>query len=319
MRFLHQLRSLWARFGVFGWLIVPAVALIEMVAHARIVRAVPKPEHWIAAHDWIAHERRPTDLVGSAPFWTDPLSRLYFGDLISLKDAARMDATGYPRAFVATIRNGVHPDFEGWTQERSQSFGPVIVRVLRNPHPVNVLFDFVDNADVQHAMAFRVEAGQERPCQWATGIAVTGGGLHQGPLAGPDRFNCGEGWNNVGRTVIDDMAHHARRCVWLHPVVDVPMRITYNDVPIGAVIHGRHGIAYQAERGGEHGEVGADVTMTVRIDGNEIGNFVHHDGDGWEMFEVDTRAFQGTRHRVSFESTMPVARAAHYCFAGDTR
>ena len=147
MRFLHQLRSLWARFGVFGWLIVPAVALIEMVAHARIVRGVPKPDDWIAAHDWIARERRPTDLVGSAPFWTDPLSRLYFGDLISLKDAARMDATGYPRAFVATIRNGVHPDFEGWTQERVQSFGPVTVRVLRNPHPVNVLFDFVDNAD----------------------------------------------------------------------------------------------------------------------------------------------------------------------------
>jgi hypothetical protein len=98
-----------SKYARFAFALVPLVALWELVAHARIVRSVPTEGDWRSAHDWIARERRPGELVASAPLWSDPLARWHLGDLIPLKDAARADATTYPRAFVATIRDGEHP------------------------------------------------------------------------------------------------------------------------------------------------------------------------------------------------------------------
>ncbi|MDP3276230.1 MAG: hypothetical protein Q8Q09_13605 [Deltaproteobacteria bacterium] len=303
----------------FRWafVLVPLVALWELVAHVAIVRGAPKPNDWQSAHAWIASHKGARDLVASAPVWTDPLARWHFGDLIPLRDAARADASTYTRALVATIRGGEHPDFAGWREEQSQRFGAVTVRVLRNPRPALALFDFYDQ--LHEARVFRVESSGPRECPLALGVPVTGGGLHQGPLAGPERFQCGEGWNNVSRIVLEDMSHRGRRCIWSHPVVDVPMRTVYQNVPIGEEIYGYHGIAYQAERGGDHGEIGCDVTLTVRVAGREVGRAVHHDGDGWRLFRFDTRALRGTRQEVSFEASMPSARAAHYCFTGDAR
>ena len=306
-----------AKYGKYAFAIVPLVAVWELVAHAWIVRSVPTESDWKSAHDWIARERRPGELVASAPLWSDPLARLHLGDLIPLKDAARADATVYPRAFVATVRGGEHPDFRGWTVERNQRFGGVDVRVLRNPSPARPLFDFYEH--LHEAQVFRVEPMGLRPCPLSMNVPVTGGGLHQGPLAGPERFQCGEGWNNVSRIILEDLGHRGRRCIWSHPVVDVPMRTVFSNVPIGAAIYGYHGIAYQAERGGERGEVGADITLTVRVGGREVGRDVHHDGQGWKNFRFDTASMQGTQQEVVFEATMPAARAAHYCFTGDAR
>lgn len=306
-----------AKYGKYAFAIVPLVAVWELVAHAWIVRSVPTDTDWKSAHDWIARERRPGELVASAPLWSDPLARLHLGDLIPLKDAARADATTYPRAFVATVRGGEHPDFRGWSVERNQRFGAVDVRVLRNPSTARALFDFYEH--LHEAQVFRVEPMGLRPCPLTMNAPVTGGGLHQGPLAGPERFQCGEGWNNVSRIILEDLGHRGRRCIWSHPVVDVPMRTVFSNVPIGAAIYGYHGIAYQAERGGERGEVGADITLTVRVGGREVGRDVHHDGQGWKNFRFDTTAMQGTSQEVVFEATMPAARAAHYCFTGDSR
>jgi hypothetical protein len=306
-----------SKVGRFAFALVPLVALWELVAHAMIVRAVPSEADWRSARAWIARERRAEDLVASAPLWTDPLARWHLGDLIALKDAARADATTYPRAFVATIRSGEHPDFRGWSVERTQRFGAVEVRVLRNPAPARPLFDFYEH--LHEAQVFRVEPTGLRPCPWMRGLPISGGGLHQGPIAGPERFACGEGWNHVSRVFIEDMSHRGRRCIWSHPVVDVPMRTVFSDVPIGDEIYGYHGIAYQAERGGDRGEVGPDITLTVRVGEQEVGRDVHRDGEGWKNFRFDTRSLRGTRQQVVFEATMPAARAAHYCFTGDAR
>ncbi len=310
-------QSALAKYGKYAFALVPLVALWELVAHAMIVRSAPKETDWRSARDWIARERRTGDLVASAPLWTDPLARWHLGDLIPVRDAARADATTYARAFVATIRGGEHPDFRGWSVERSQRFGAVDVRVLRNPSQARPLYDFYDH--LHEAQVFRVEQGNPRPCPLTQGMPVTGGGLHQGPLAGPDRFQCGEGWNHVSRIYIEDLGHRGRRCIWSHPVVDVPMRTVFPSVTMGDTIYGYHGIAYQAERGGDRGEVGADITITVRVGDREVGRDVHHDGEGWKNFRFDTRAFRGTTQQVTFEATMPAARAAHYCFTGDAR
>lgn len=304
------------------WLfaLVPLVALIELLAQWRIQSNVPRPEHWRAAHDHIARARREGDLVTSAPWWTDPLARMHFRDLIPLRDAARPDATRYARAWVATLRNSEHPDLRGWREESRAEFGKVSVRLMVNPQPARVLYDFADHLHPPDARVARVLQGEATGCEFHPGNFVGGGGLGQGALAPPDRFQCSsEGWNYVGVTVIEDMDHRGRRCMWSHPVPGGVMATRFENVPIGTKLHGHHGIAYEAERGDDFGNVGGPVNLTVRIDDQEAGTSVHHDGEGWKGFEFDTRAWAGTTHAVTFEVSAPQPGMRHYCFEGDTR
>lgn len=304
------------------WLfaLVPLLAVVELVAQFVIQWRVPKPEHWRAAHDWIARNRRDGDLVASAPWWTDPLARMYFADLIPLRDAARPDATRYRRALVATIRGGEHPDFRGWREASSARFGRVTVRVLVNPAPATVRYDFVDRLRPPDATVFRVVGNERSECTFRDNLTVAGGGLGQGALAGSERYVCNaEGWNYVGPTVIEDMAHRGRRCLWSHPVQGGVMITRYAAVPLGSVIHGHHGIAYEAERGDDNGNQGGPVEITVRVDGEEVGRDVHRDNDGWKSFEFDTRRFAGSSHEVTFEVRAENAGMRHYCFEGDAR
>ncbi len=312
-------RAAWDRARRFGFVIVPLIAVWELFAHAWIVTHVPGPGDWRAAHDAIARQRQPGDLVASAPVWTDPLARMYLADLITLRDAARPDATSYRRAWVATIRGGTHPDFRGWPQERSERFGEVTVRLLRNPSPATVLYDFVDHLRPPDAHVTRAQPGASRECAFRGGLHVGGGGLGQGALPGPEQFTCGEPWNYVGRTIAEDMDHRGRLCIWSHPVVEAPMRTTFESVPIGATLRGHHVVAYEAERGGDHGETGAPITLTVTVGDQVVGRDTHVDGEGWKLFQFDTSAMQGTRQTVTFEVTVPSGGNRHYCFQADTR
>ncbi len=308
--------------GLRAWwfMVFPLVAVVELVSQFVIQARVPKPEHWRAAHDHIARARREGDLVTSAPVWTDPLARMHFRDLIALRDAARPDASRYPRAWVATIRGAEHPDFQGWRETSSQSFGPVTVRLLTNPAPATVRFDFADNLRPPNVTVERVEGESRRGCAFAGGLPVTGGGLGQGALPGPERFQCGEPWNYVGVTVIEDMQHRGRRCIWSHPVQGGVMVTRFDAVPMGAVIHGHHGIAYEAERGDDFGnDLGGPVELRVLIDDRSVGASVHRDGEGWKGFEFNTAAYAGSTHRVTFEVRSERAGMRHYCFEGDTR
>lgn len=304
-----------ARARRWGWLLVPLLGLWELLAHFWITSRVPTDADWRAARSYVAGARRDGDLVASAPLWTDPLLRLHLGDQVSLRDAARPDATRYRRALVATIRGGENPDFRGWPEASRERFGGVTVRVLRNPTPAQPLYDFVEHLHPPDAAVFRGAT----PCDFRAGLRVEGGGLGGGALAGPERYLCGEPWNYVGRTIIEDMDHRGRLCVWSHPVVEVPMRTEYRDVPMGAVLRGHHGIAYEAERGGDHGETGPPVTLVVRAGERVLGRDVHTDGEGWKLFEFDTRELRGTRQTITFEVTFRVAGNRHYCFEGDTR
>lgn len=304
------------------WLfaLLPALALVELCAQFIIQARVPTDAHWRAAHDWIARNRRDGDLVTSAPLWTDPLSRMHFRDFITLRDAARPDATRYRRALVATIRGGEHPDLRGWRELNTQRFGSITLRVLENPSPAVVRYDFVDNLRAPEAEVSRVMGEQSSPCTYRDGFTVAGGGLGQGALAGRERFICNaEGWNYVGPTIIEDMAHRGRRCIWSHPVQGGVMVTRYLRVPLGNTIHGHHGIAYEAERGDDLGNQGGPVVISVKVDGQLIGEDTHRDNDGWKLFEMNTQRFAGGTHEVTFEVRAENAGMRHYCFEGDAR
>jgi hypothetical protein len=302
-------------------LLVPAVALIELAAQWIIEARVPTPDHWRAAHAHIARSRREGDLVTSAPLWTDPLARMHLGDLIALRDAARPDATRYTRAWVVSAYNHEHPDLVGWRTRTSTSFGRLTVHLMENPTPARVLYDFVDHVRTPDATVARNDSGALRECEFRAGFPVLGGGLGQGALAGPERYQCShESWNYVGVTVIEDMQHRARRCIWSHPVQGALMTTTFHDVPLGTKIYGHHGLAYEAERGDDNGnDLGGPVVLRVLVDDTPLDTSVHRDGDGWKPFEFNTTPWAGSRHRVSFEVRSDRPGMRHYCFEGDAR
>jgi hypothetical protein len=299
---------------------LPALALLELAAQFVTQAWVPTDAHWRAARDWIARNRRDGDLVTSAPLWTDPLARMHLREFISLRDAARPDATRYRRALVATIRGGENPDLRGWTQRHAERLGPITVRVMENPAPATVRYDFVDNLRPPDAEVFRAMGEERAPCTYRDGFTVSGGGLGQGALAGRARYVCNaEGWNYVGVTHIEDMQHRGRRCIWSHPVQGGVMITRYPQVPLGSTIHGHHGIAYEAERGDDNGNQGGPVSLIVKVDGQPVGEDIHRDNDGWRLFEMDTRRFAGGTHEVVFEVRAENAGMRHYCFEGDAR
>lgn len=301
-------------------LAIPLVAVVELVAQFVIQARVPTPAQWRSAAAYIHAQRRPGDLVTSAPLWTDPLARQYFAADIPLADAARPDATRYRRALVATIRGGENPDLRGWRETAHQDFGRITVRTLVNPAPVTVRYDLIEHLHPPDAEAFRLVNDAPAPCEWHTGTFVAGGGLGQGALASPNRFFCSpEGWNYIGLTIIEDMQHRGRRCIWSHPIANGAMVTRFRDVPMGNTFHGHHGIAYEAERGDDLGNQGGPVELRVMVDGNEAGRSVHHDGEGWKTFDIDTRQWAGTIHQLSIEVRAENPGMRHYCYEGDVR
>jgi len=304
----------------FAALLVPLVALVELASQAIIQARVPKESHWRAAAAYLRSARHPGDLVTSAPLWTDPLARQYFADMIPLADAARPDATRYRRALVATIRGRENPDLRGWRESAHRDFGPITVRTLVNPAPATVRYDLIEHLHPPDAEAFRLVGDALTPCDWRTGNFVAGGGLGQGALPGPERFFCSpEGWNYVGVTIIEDMEHRGRRCIWSHPIQGGAMVTRFRDVPMGTVFHGHHGIAYEAERGDDLGNQGGPVELRVLVDGAEAGRSIHRDGEGWKGFEIDTRAWANTTRQLTIEVRAEAPGMRHYCYEGDVR
>ena len=304
----------------FAALLVPLVALVELASQAIIQARVPKESHWRAAAAYLRSARHPGDLVTSAPLWTDPLARQYFADMIPLADAARPDATRYRRALVATIRGRENPDLRGWRETAHRDFGPITVRTLVNPARATVRYDLIEHLHPPDAEAFRLVGDALTPCDWRTGNFVAGGGLGQGALPGPERFFCSpEGWNYVGATIIEDMEHRGRRCIWSHPIQGGAMVTRFRDVPMGTVFHGHHGIAYEAERGDDLGNQGGPVELRVLVDGAEAGRSIHRDGEGWKGFEIDTRAWANTTRQLTIEVRAEAPGMRHYCYEGDVR
>lgn len=91
--------------GVAGWAIW---------ATARAAHSVPGDAAWQRAAAVVRGEFLPGDLITFAPEWIDPVGRLHLGELISIDDAARMDAARFGRIWVLAIRGAEAADAAQW-------------------------------------------------------------------------------------------------------------------------------------------------------------------------------------------------------------
>lgn len=292
------------------WVLVAAIAVFELGAHAWIGATIPSEQSWEAAAGFVRARFRAGDHIVGAPAWVDPIVRNQLGDLLSLRSAAPGDLGGVGRMWELSIR-GAGERRE--SVELDERFGEVRVRmwtVASEP----LIYDFVEQ--VQRAEVELPGAEGSQPCTWTRGRSSRGG-LGQGPMTPEERFICDpeRPWLWVGATVLTDLDFQPRRCVFQHPAGVDPVGVTFHDAPLGErlVVHG--GIQYESERSRRHDP----VTLRVWIDGRLAGELVHRDGDGWTGIEIDTSGLAGERAEVRFETTTPNPEARLFCWSASSR
>lgn len=289
---------------------MPAAGLLELVAHFVQTHSVASADDWRAAREYVASQAKPDDLVEFAPRWVDPVGREVFGDAIAtLEREARADETRFPRALEVSVRGGHDAALAGWTRGEERSFGRVTVTTWTNPSPAHVIYDLVSHVD---PTSLRVTRGDQE-CGFAVGAAQSGN-LGFGLAIPASRFNC-NGSGFVGASVVPDLDYVPHRCIYAPPQGGPPVRLRFAAVPFGRTLHGHHALYVEAERMRR----GAPVTLTFKVGDATLGSVVHHDGDGWKPFELDTSELAGQKADLVVEVSAPNGDRRMYCFEADTR
>jgi hypothetical protein len=299
-----------------AWLCVPLFGLVELGGHFYFSSRPPKVVDWERAKPSLGALRKPGDLIVVAPDWAEPNARHAFGDAwMPVADVARADESAYARAVEVSILGASAPELRGWKLVGERREGKFRFRVLENPHPANVLYDFVNHV-ADATVADVSPSGAPTPCRWNPAAVRSAGGLHGDPAFPSKRHECASGSGRfVGVTVVEDERWKGRRCLWALPPNQGAVSIRYAGVSLGHEIRGYATLPQWIERE----KRGAPVEMEVVAGGEPIGTFVHKDGDGWKAFSFSTGVRAGSVADVEFRVTSRRPHDRQFCFQADTR
>lgn len=300
----------------WAFALVPALGLVELGAHLYFAKRTPTFDEWSVLKEPIAREKKAGELVVIAPAWGDPLARKALGDeLMPIRDEGRPDETRYAEALEVSLFGERAPEVRGFRETARFEVGKFTVRRLQNPSPAHVVYDFTQHIGPADADVRGTEPAIT--CAWTTTAMIESGGLGGHPTFPRERFQCpGGSFFHVGLTTIADEEFRARRCVWSHPLQRGELVTRFHKVPLGAVIRGHGGMYWMIERE----LAGAPIKLTVRVDGDTIGEAVHVDGDGWKLFELPLGAHANApAAEVEIAVSSPNYRDRHFCWEADTR
>jgi hypothetical protein len=300
--------------GRFAFLVIPAIAVLELGAHLVQVSRRISPDDWAAARQAVQSAAHPEDLVVFSPRWLDPLGREYFkDDLATVEREARPDDTRFPRAFEVSIRGEHLAELDGWKKEGSSKFGAITVTTYDNPSPATVIDDLVVHATPEKTRVEIVESGRESECPWTRGSPQTGN-LGFGPGLPADRFVCPHG-PFVATSVLQATDYLAHKCIYAPAVGGSSvLRIRFLDVQFGRVLHGHHAINWDSARFDS-----PPVTLVWKAEGRTLARLVDQDADGWKGFEIDTSDLAGQKGELIAEVSSTTGNHRQYCFEADTR
>jgi hypothetical protein len=232
-----------------------------------------------------------------------------------LRAVARADATAYPRAIEVGILGSSAPELHGWKVLEERTAGKLRLRLLQNPEPAHVTFDFADAVAAATVVDVRGD-GAETPCTYTTTARRSAGGLHGDPAFPASRHVCsGSEAHFVGVTVVEDNQWKGRRCIWAEPVDGAKLAIRFHDVPLGTVLHGYGTLPWWIER-----ELrGAPVALQIVVDGEELGTYLHKDGEGWRLFVLPLGKHSGKKAEVEFRISSRRSHDRQFCFEVDSR
>jgi hypothetical protein len=299
------------------WLGVPLFGLAELGAHQYFAHRAPAAAEWQALRPMLLALRQNDELVVVAPYWAEPLARYAFGaEVFPVAQVARPDPTAFPRAIEVDILGERSSELGSWRLVEEREQGRFRLRVLENPDPARVRFDFWSGLGPAHAEVSVEGPGGEQPCSYTTRAPGSTGGLH-GHIAFPQvRFQCpGSQELFVGQTIVDDQNYRPRRCLWARPPRQAVLVARYPSVPLGRVVRGYGALSWFLWRDGGT----SPVELEVRVDGESIGTFVHRDEQGWSGFEFPTGSHAGKNASVVFRLRSDRPENREFCFWADTR
>jgi hypothetical protein len=230
-----------------------------------------------------------------------------------IRDVARPDVSAYARAIEVSTLGVAAPELTGWKVASEERSGKFRLRILENPSPAHVVFDFL--ARVQEAHVADQTMLGEAPCPWTTNARREAGGLHGEQAFPAERHQCSVGSHFVGVTVVEDEQWKGRQCIWAEPAQGYTLSIRWDTVAVGAAIVGHATLPWWWERE----KRGAPVELEVLVGGDSMGKFVHRDGDGWKGFRFATGPHAMTVTSVEFRVRANPAPGRSFCFQADTR
>lgn len=199
-------RALRIAAGIAPAALLVAVALWETAAAPADAYSAPDPVMWEAAANLVRTEYKPGDLIVFAPSWIDPIGRMYLGDLMPVRDVARMDSAKYARIFEISIRGARAPETAGLhvfaDSDRLKIWPPGLHLRGYDQTPVHVL------ADVRDLLP---------------GAKIDGGGAPHRELA--------------------EVGFEPHDCIEVTPPSQQPVRITFPSLLLGSKLVGYVGIA----------------------------------------------------------------------------
>jgi hypothetical protein len=295
---------------------LPICGALELGAELVLAARTPRPEVW----NTLRPELQALAPIGTpvvvAPRWAEPHLRAELGDdWMPLAKLAHSGLEIEPRVLEISFRGHRASELSGFRELASRERGPIVVRLLENPSPEHVVFDFVDALRPGRVVVHGTEPS--RVCRFQPRARVRTGGLGGHPTLPRERFECGEGpLSDVGVTVIADERFLPRRCIFAHPPASGARVLRYDAVPLGREIVLDAGMYWITERD----ELGAPVTLELRVDGELVDTVVHHDGDGWSRNRISLGAHAG-KQRASVELRIHAddVDERHYCFRADSR
>jgi hypothetical protein len=109
-----------------------ALAIWETATLLHVHAAAPGDDDWAHVEAIVRAGWKPGDLVVFAPAWMDPVGREHLGDLLTIHDAARLDAARYATIWEVSARGATAPDATGPVSSDEQLGA---LRVRRHDHP----------------------------------------------------------------------------------------------------------------------------------------------------------------------------------------
>lgn len=302
-----------ARILVLGLVVL---GLGEFVLHIHHAKKSPQPEDWALLNAPVTREKQAGDVVVVAPSWADPWARQALGnEVFPLRDVARSDISRYATALEIGALGQTAPELRNFKEISRQRVGPFTLRRLENPNFTPTIVDFVDRIATGQAEVLVWQT--ETKCPFTKNARPVAGGLGGHPTFPAARFECpGGAFFNISETVIADQDFRPRRCIWAHPPNKGEVRIRFSDVTLGRVIRGHGGLYWVIERD----QKGVPIVVNVRVDGQEIGQYEHKDGDGWSEFEMQLGDHANKKNAtVEFGVSSQNNMHRHFCFEAHSR
>lgn len=276
-----------------------AILLYSYWTYAMLPLTRPSASDYSGATTHIRARFQPGDLIDANPFWAVRV-REYLGDfpMANFRRIDREDLSAYRRLWLfslfgaeerETIRDGLDARYSLLEERR---FGRINVRLYELPEPAPVLYDFREQ--LHQADVWIEGRGGRRNCDtWTAG-----------------RWRCSSlDWNYVGREILE-IGGEPRSVIWAHPVGDATLVIEFPEVPVGRRLSLGTGFAASAFR-----RRGVPVSVVVEIDGKPVSHRQQQPLPGLFVERIDTAAFQGGRHRVSFRVSSSDNHGRHFCFS----